>query len=171
MAAMTVTPFSMFLIYVWIILPIALFGAEWSRTYPQAARTLLVPTLSAVLLLLASVRFLKLLFLGSDYSGRLFVTIDVNTLLAPNWPLRTVAMIHFDGRGNMTSVDHVVVNGMPPEEEWRPNSGTYVVNPDCTASAVFSGPIPVHFVVVKNGKEFRGVVDGNAITLNGSRVN
>jgi hypothetical protein len=80
-------------------------------------------------------------------------------------------MIHFDGRGNMTSVDHVVLNGMPPEEEWRPNSGTYIVNPDCTASAVFSGPIPVHFVVVKNGKEFRGVVDGNAITLHGSRVN
>ena len=71
----------------------------------------------------------------------------------------------------MTSVDHVVLNGMPPEEEWRPNSGTYIVNPDCTASAVFSGPIPVHFVVVKNGKEFRGVVDGNAITLHGSRVN
>jgi len=98
-------------------------------------------------------------------------TLIEGTLLAPNWPLRTVAMIHFDGRGNMTSVDHVVLNGMPPEEEWRPNSGTYIVNPDCTASAVFSGPIPVHFVVVKNGKEFRGVVDGNAITLHGSRVN
>jgi hypothetical protein len=104
--------------------------------------------------------------LSGDYG-----TLIEGTLLAPNWPLRTVAMIHFDGRGNMTSVDHVVLNGMPPEEEWRPNSGTYVVNPDCTASAVFSGPIPVHFVVVKNGKEFRGVVDGNAITLHGSRVN
>ena len=104
--------------------------------------------------------------LSGDYG-----TLIEGTLLAPNWPLRTVAMIHFDGRGNMTSVDHVVLNGMPPEEEWRPNSGTYIVNPDCTASAVFSGPIPVHFVVVKNGKEFRGVVDGNAITLHGSRVN
>src|SRR4029077_17335591 len=104
--------------------------------------------------------------LSGDYG-----TLIEGTLLAPNWPLRTVAMIHFDGRGNMTSADHVVLNGMPPEEEWRPNSGTYIVNPDCTASAVFSGPIPVHFVVVKNGKEFRGVVDGNAITLYGSRVN
>ena len=104
--------------------------------------------------------------LSGDYG-----TLIEGTLLAPNWPLRTVAMIHFDGRGNMTSVDHVVLNGMPPEEEWRPNSGTYIVNQDCTASAVFSGPIPVHFVVVKNGKEFRGVVDGNAITLHGSRVN
>ena len=104
--------------------------------------------------------------LSGDYG-----TLIEGTLLAPNWPLRTLAMIHFDGRGNMTSVDHVVLNGMPPEEEWRPNSGTYIVNPDCTASAVFSGPIPVHLVVVKNGKEFRGVVDGNAITLHGSRVN
>jgi hypothetical protein len=104
--------------------------------------------------------------LSGDYG-----TLIEGTLLAPNWPLRTLAMIHFDGRGNMTSVDHVVLNGIPPEEEWRPNSGTYVVNPDCTAAAVFSGPIPVHFVVVKNGKEFRGVVDGNAITLHGSRVN
>ena len=104
--------------------------------------------------------------LSGDYG-----TLIEGTILAPNWPLRTLAMIHFDGRGNMTSVDHVVLNGMPPEEEWRPNSGTYIVNPDCTASAVFSGPIPVHFVVVKNGKEFRGVVDGNAITLHGSRVN
>jgi hypothetical protein len=104
--------------------------------------------------------------LSGDYG-----TLIEGTLLAPNWPLRTLAMIHFDGRGNMTSVDHVVLNGMPPEEEWRPNSGTYIVNQDCTASAVFSGPIPVHFVVVKNGKEFRGVVDGNAITLHGSRVN
>ena len=104
--------------------------------------------------------------LSGDYG-----TLIEGSLLAPNWPLRTLAMIHFDGRGNMTSVDHVILNGMPPEEEWRPNSGTYIVNPDCTASAVFSGPIPVHFVVVKNGKEFRGVVDGNAITLHGSRVN
>ena len=104
--------------------------------------------------------------LSGDYG-----TLIEGTLLAPNWPLRTLAMIHFDGRGNMTSVDHVVLNGMPPVEEWRPNSGTYIVNPDCTGSAVFSGPIPVHFVVVNNGKEFRGVVDGDAITLHGSTVN
>ena len=104
--------------------------------------------------------------LSGDYG-----TLIEGTLLAPGWPLRTLAMIHFDGRGNMTSVDHVVLNGMPPVEEWRPNSGTYIVNADCTGSAVFSGPIPVHFVVVRNGKEFRGVVDGNAITLHGSRVN
>src|ERR1700745_2181988 len=79
--------------------------------------------------------------LSGDYG-----TLIEGTLIAPNWPLRTLAMIHFDGRGNMTSVDHVVLNGMPPEEEWRANSGTYIVNPDCNASAVFSGPHPVQFV-------------------------
>jgi hypothetical protein len=51
-----------------------------------------------------------------------------------------------------------------------PASGTYSVNADCTATAVFDGPIPVHLVVVNNGKDLRGVVDGNAITLLGSRV-
>ena len=49
--------------------------------------------------------------LSGDYG-----TLIEGTILAPNWPLRTLAMIHFDGRGNLTSVDHVVLNGMPP---WR----------------------------------------------------
>ena len=92
------------------------------------------------------------------------------TILGPNLPLRTVTMIHFDGAGSLTSVDHVVLNGVPPAQEWRPNSGTYTVNPDCTGSAVFNGPIVVHFVVVKSGKEFHGVVDGSATTIAGYRV-
>lgn len=94
------------------------------------------------------------------------------TLLAPNWPLRTVVKVHFDGRGNLTALVYKVVNGIPTYGDWTSEgSGTYTVNPDCTASAVFNGPIPVHFVVVNNGKEFLGVVDGNAITLAGSRIN
>ena len=82
-------------------------------------------------------------------------------------------MAHFDGEGGLTEVDHVVLNGVPPEEEWRPSSGTYSVNPDCTGSAVINTgnpPIPLHFVVVNHGKEIRGVVDGNAITVNASQV-
>jgi hypothetical protein len=31
-------------------------------------------------------------------------------------------------------------------------------------------PIPLHIVVVNHGKEIRGVVDGNAITVTASRV-
>jgi len=97
------------------------------------------------------------------------------TILGLDLPLRTLMMAHFDGEGGLTEVDHVVINGVPPvaEEEWRPSTGTYTVNPDCTGSAVINTgnpPIPLHFVVVNRGKEFRGVVDGNAITVTASRV-
>jgi len=63
-------------------------------------------------------------------------------------------MAHFDGEGNLTDVDHVVLNGVPPAEEWRPGTGTYTINPDCTGSAVINTgnpPIPLHFVVVNRG--------------------
>jgi hypothetical protein len=94
------------------------------------------------------------------------------TLLAPNWPLRTLVKVHFDGTGNLTALVYKVINGTPTYADWTSEgSGTYAVNPDCTGSAVFSGPIPIHFVVVNHGKEFLGVVDGNAITVMGSKVN
>jgi hypothetical protein len=89
MAAMTVNRVAIFLIYVSIALPIFLFAAEWRRRYPQSATTLLVPTISAALVVVAGIRNLKLLLLGSDYSQRLFVTIDVNLALA------IVAAIYF----------------------------------------------------------------------------
>jgi hypothetical protein len=98
------------------------------------------------------------------------------TILGPNLPLRTLIMAHFDGEGNITEVDHVVLNGMPPapEEEWRPSSGTYTVNPDCTGSAAITipgnPPINYHFVVVKHGREILEVVDGNAISGVAHRV-
>jgi hypothetical protein len=43
-------------------------------------------------------------------------------------PLRGVAMTHFDGRGNLTQVDHVVFNGMLPRVEWTRATGTYSIN-------------------------------------------
>ena len=108
--------------------------------------------------------------LFGDYGGQI-----EGTILGPNLPLRTLIMAHFDGEGNLTEVDHVVINGVPPaaEEEWRPATGTYTINPDCTGSAVINTgnpPIPLHFVVVNHGKEFRGVVDGSAITITASRI-
>lgn len=94
------------------------------------------------------------------------------TLLGPNWPLRTLVKVYFDGRGNLTALVYKVINGTPTYDDWTSEgSGTYAVNPDCTGSAVFNGPIPIHFVVVNHGKEFLGVVDGNAITVMGSKVN
>lgn len=91
------------------------------------------------------------------------------TILGPNLPLRGLAMAHFDGKGNITQVDHIVVNGIPPTLEWSPGTGTYTVNPDCTGSAVINsssgqGPINLHFVVVRHGTEIHQVVDANAVT-------
>ena len=68
-----------------------------------------------------------------------------------------------------------VVNGVPQSTDWRPGFGTYTVNPDCTGTAVLfptpgAPPIPQHFVIVNNGKEILGVVDGNALAVISKRV-
>jgi hypothetical protein len=98
-------------------------------------------------------------------------------VLGPNILFRGVVMQHYDGKGNLTQVDHVVFNGEPPAEEWTPGSGTYTVNPDCTGSAVIIipgnplSPVNLHFVVVNNGKQINQVVDANAVTAVGTKVN
>jgi len=90
--------------------------------------------------------------------------------------VRGVSLAHYDGSGNITQVDHVVDNGVPPQEEWTPGSGTYVVNSDCTGSQTIdipgnpASPIKLHFVVGAGGREIRQVVDTNAVTAIGSRV-
>ena len=97
-------------------------------------------------------------------------------ILGPGLQFRGVVMQHYDGNGNFTQVDHIVFNGMPPAEEWTAGSGTYTVNPNCTGSAVIIvpgnplSPINLHFVVVKQGKEIHQVVDANAVTAVGNRV-
>ena len=98
------------------------------------------------------------------------------TLLGPNLPLRALVMQHFDGKGNLTQVDHVVVNGVPPAQEWTPGTGTYTVNRDCTGAAVINSPsvpapLQIHFVVVNNGKQIDQVVDADASIAIGIRVN
>ena len=82
-------------------------------------------------------------------------------------PVRGVAMTEFDGVGNLTQVDHVVVNYNPPKTEWRPGIGTYSVNPDCTGTAQLQnegtpGTLTLFFVVAREGKEIRTVVNGGA---------
>jgi len=97
-------------------------------------------------------------------------------ILGPGLQFRGVVMTHFDGNGNFTQVDHIVFNGVPPAEEWTPGSGTYTVNPNCTGSAVLIvpgnplSPINLHFVVVRQGKEIHQVVDANAVTAVGNKV-
>jgi hypothetical protein len=88
--------------------------------------------------------------------------------------LRGVSMAHYDGRGNFTQVDHVVVAFAPASEDWTPGYGTYTVNPDCTGTAVLNtsenSPLALHFVIVKNGREIHQVVDTNAVTAIGVKV-
>ena len=99
-------------------------------------------------------------------------TLIEGSFLANNWSLRTTSMMHFDGRGNVTTSDYVVLNGTPLSEDWAPKTGTYSVNPNCTATFTLEGVmvIKTHFTVVNGGMDIRGVVDGDAITFAGSRV-
>jgi len=96
-------------------------------------------------------------------------------ILGPNIEIRGLALQHYDGRGHLRQVDHVLDNGVPPAMEWTAGTGTYQVNPDCTGSAVIntpSNPFPVHlhFVVVNQGREIDQVVDANAVVAIGKKV-
>ena len=100
--------------------------------------------------------------------------------LPPAFPInaiRGVAMGHFDGKGNYTQVDHVVAGGVPPPVEWTPGGGPYTVNANCTGTLTINipgspfSPVRIHFVVVRQGKEVRFVVDsGSATTSIGIKV-
>ena len=98
--------------------------------------------------------------LRGDYGS----TVEGLILPAPGvaLPIRGVVMTHYDGDGNFTQVDHIVINGVPPAIEWTPGTGTYHVNADCTGTAQIvssaAGFINLAFVVVKQGKEIHAVV-------------
>jgi len=100
-------------------------------------------------------------------SGDYGIIIE-GVFVAPNWPLRTISMTHFDGAGNVSTSDFVVLNGNPLSDDWTQKTGTYSVNPDCTGTFVLEGVIKTHFAVVNNGKDIRGVTDGDAFS--GSKV-
>ena len=81
---------------------------------------------------------------------------------------RTVGLYHFDGKGKVTGVEHTVVNGAPLEVDWTANNGTYSVNSNCTGKMVLNtpnGPVPLNifFVVVREGREIRTVLDAGAV--------
>lgn len=91
-------------------------------------------------------------------------------------PVNGVAETHFDGAGNLTQVDFVVHAGVVPPG-WRPGTGTYSVNSNCTGNALITpvtGPaLNLQFVVLKNGSEIRTVVANpnyqiNSIGVRGS---
>jgi hypothetical protein len=89
--------------------------------------------------------------------------------LPPEAQFRAVTMTHFDGKGNLSWVEHTVLNGVLLEPGWTPASGTYAVNSDCTGTAVVNtpnSPVPLSlaFVVVKQGREVHTVLDTDAVT-------
>jgi len=96
------------------------------------------------------------------------------TILGPNLSIRGLAMQHYDGKGNITQVDHLVTEGNA-STGWAEGTGTYNVNPDCTGDAVINSPnnpfpVALHFVVANHGKEIKQVVDANAVVATGIKV-
>ena len=109
--------------------------------------------------------------LRGDYA---FV-IDGTILTAPSpLLLRGVAMTHFDGNGNLSQVDFVTLNGVASGPDWRPATGTYEINPDCTGKAqiipVGAPPLNLRLVVGDRGRLLWTVVIGNATGSTGTRV-
>jgi hypothetical protein len=86
-----------------------------------------------------------------------------------------VAKTTFDGNGNLRQVDAVAINGgVAPG--WRPGTGSYSVNADCTGTMtlVNEGMPPLHLqiVVAQSGETIHTVVidPGFAVTSDAERV-
>lgn len=82
----------------------------------------------------------------------------------------SVGVAHFDGKGNLTWVEHTVIAGVLQEPGFGTTAtGTYNVDPDCTGTAVVNtpnSPTPLNLglVIVKHGSEVHTLLDTHAIT-------
>jgi hypothetical protein len=90
----------------------------------------------------------------------------------PGLPLeaqfRSIGVIHFDGKGTLTWVEHTVVNGRLVLPDGAEATGTYTVNSDCSGTTVVNtpnSPVPLNqfIVVVKRGREIHTLLDSSAI--------
>ena len=110
--------------------------------------------------------------IAGDYA----YTIEGTLILSPTvtLPIHGISLAHYDGEGNKTQLDHVVVNGQEPQEEWTPGSGTYTVNCTGWQEVFINGnldpPIRSHFIIDQGGREIREVIDANAVTAIGAKV-
>ena len=114
---------------------------------------------------------------NSTIQGTYAFTIH-GTIFLPNGSTLLVdgiAKETFDGKGNETQVDAVATNGILAPG-WRPGSGTYSVNLDCTGTQtiVVEGLPDLHlqFIVAQGGNTIHQVVTdpGFATTAEGERV-
>lgn len=103
-------------------------------------------------------------------------SVDGQILAGPRTGLlRAVAMTHFDGDGELSQVDFATLNGIPTGSDWRPGTGTYEINADCTGTAQInftegSPSLHLRIVVVDDGREVRTIVEGNATASVGIKV-
>jgi hypothetical protein len=94
---------------------------------------------------------------------------------APSLLIDGLARTTFDGGGNLTQLDAVATNGNVPPG-WRPSTGTYSVNPDCTGTFTVSNgdqpPIHAQFIVSRSGNTIHAVVidPGFATTSDAERL-
>jgi hypothetical protein len=111
-------------------------------------------------------RFCSDSMLSGDYSFRITGQILTGPLAGLD---NGVALVTFDGNGKLSSKDHVVINGVQPQDEWRDSTGTYTVNPNCTGKAQINfadgrtPPITYYFILT-NFRQQLDVVVGNAGT-------
>ena len=114
---------------------------------------------------------------NSTIRGSYAFTIH-GTIFLPNGAtilIDGIALQFFDGKGNFKQVDAVADNGvlMPG---WRPGSGSYSVNPDCTGTQTLSvpgmGDLHLQMIVAQGGNTIHQVVidPGIATTAKGERV-
>jgi hypothetical protein len=112
----------------------------------------------------------------STLRGDYGFSVEGQVLAGPK-PLlvRAVAMTHFDGEGGLSQVDFATINGVPTGTDWRPGTGSYEINSDCTGKAQISftdgsGTLHLRLVVADRGDLIRTIVEGNAVGSIGSRV-
>jgi hypothetical protein len=95
--------------------------------------------------------------------------------LPPEAQFRSTGVAHLDGSGNGTWVEHTVINGVSLEVGWTSATLAYRVKANCTGLMVVdtpNSPVPLnlYFVIVKEGTEFRTVLDNSAISAVFTRV-
>jgi hypothetical protein len=142
----------------------------------------LVTHLEAVLLVLGAVSALpahaQTTCANSNLFGDYAITITGAIVAGPvTGPVNGVNLTHFDGAGNLTSVDHVIINGVLPGVDWRAAVGTYSVNSNCIGQATFTYPdgqspgLTYFFVLTKLGQQMDIVVStpGFNITAAGTK--
>jgi hypothetical protein len=98
-------------------------------------------------------------------------------ILTPGGPLLVdgIAKTTFDGNGELTQLDTVAVNGHI-EGVWRPSTGTYTVNGNCTGTItlITTGQPTLHLAILvsHSGDLIHDVVvdPGFAVTADAERV-